>query len=212
MRQLLLICIIAVLCASKALGQIPVPTGLSAEVISTDSINFVSLTWNDKSVKDSLTVGYNVLSNYPPHDDLMISQKVGVVYDTTYLFPISNARGATYRFAVVGLSNFPTIQRSEMSMVVEILVPSTQIPYVHLNKVKRDKQRLILNWEYPDSIEDLEGFKILLNDEVVTMVEATKREIEYPVKGNGSYIFQIQAYTKNIESKPSQSRLIKVQK
>lgn len=211
MKQLLTICFLALFFASKAVGQIPVPTGLSAEVIATDSMNYVTLTWNKKNADDSLTVGYNILSNFPPHSDLMISQKVGVVYDTTYLFPITNSRGATYRFAIMGLSNFPKVQRSDVSKVVDVLVPSTQIPHVNLKKVERENQKLVLHWDYPDTIGDLEGFKILMNNEVVSKTKANKRSLEFPINEDGSYIFQVQAYTSNVVSKPSQKRLIKIE-
>lgn len=210
MKRLIIISILSLIIV-PAICQVPVPTGLKAKLIQTDSINLVQLSWSKKSNKDSVTVGYNLLTNFPPHEELMISQKAGVVYDTSYLYPISNVRGAKYRFALMGLKNFPKVERSEVSDVVEILVPSTEIPHVQLNKVKQGAGKLIVNWNYPNDIADLSGFKIFLNGELLTEIPSDKRVVEYEVGETGTYIFQVRAYTNNIESKPSQKRLIKVE-
>ncbi|MEP2772958.1 MAG: hypothetical protein ABJH05_12475 [Fulvivirga sp.] len=210
MKRLIIISILSLIIV-PAICQVPVPTGLKAKLIQTDSMNLVQLSWSKKSNKDSVTVGYNLLTNFPPHEELMISQKAGVVYDTSYLYPISNVRGAKYRFALMGLKNFPKVERSEVSDVVEILVPSTVIPHVQLNKVKQDAGKLIVNWGYPNDIADLSGFKIFLNDELLTEIPPDKRVVEYEGGETGTYIFQVRAYTNNIESKPSQKRLIKVE-
>lgn len=210
MKKIIIISLLSLI-AVPAICQIPVPTGLKAKLVETDSMNLVLLSWNAKSENDSVTVGYNVLTNFPPHEELMISQKAGVVYDTSYLYPISNARGANYRFALMRLKNFPKVERSEVSEVVEIVVPSIEIPHVQLNKVKQDDRKLIINWDYPNDIADLSGFRIFLNDKLLTEIPSDQREMTYEADGSGTYIFQVMAYTNNIESRPSQKRLIKVE-
>lgn len=210
MKKIIIISVLSLI-AVTAICQVPVPTGLKAKLMETDSMNLVLLSWNAKSENDSVTVGYNVLTNFPPHEELMLSQKTGVVYDTSYLYPINNVRGATYKFALMGLKNFPRVERSEISQVVEILVPSTEIPHVQLNKIKKETEKLIVNWSYPEGIADLSGFKIFLNDELLTEIPSDQREMKYEADGSGTYIFQVMAYTNNIESRPSQKRLIKVE-
>ncbi len=210
MKKIIIISLLSLMWV-PAICQVPVPTGLKAKLVETDSMNLVLLSWNAKSENDSVTVGYNVLTNFPPHEELMLSQKTGVVYDTSYLYPINNVRGATYKFALMGLKNFPRVERSEMSQVVEILVPSIEIPHVQLNKIKKETEKLIVNWSYPEGIADLSGFKIFLNDELLMEAASSDRSVEYAVAEAGTYIFRVKAFTENIESKPSQKRLIKVE-
>ena len=209
-RRILFTSIFAAICIA-GVGQIPVPTGLSTELVETDTMNYVLLRWDGKSPQDSLTVGYNVLTNFPPHEELMLSQRVGVQYDTSFLYPIGSVRGGKYRFALMALNNFPKVERSAMSSISEILVPSTQIPHVSLKKVKKEKNNLIVTWDYPNGIADLSGFNIYMNEQLYKKTSASSRQIKYPLDEEGTFVFQVQAFTDNIESKPSQKRLIKVE-
>ena len=191
--------------------EVPVPTGLRGEFLATDTTDYVRLTWNAKDENDSITVGYNLLVNYPPNNDLMISGRAGIIYGNTYLYPVNNSKAAVYKFAVRGLTNFPSLKRSEESKIIEVLVPSKKLPFIEIDQFERVNEKIKFTWSYPDDILDLAGFNIYINGQLHSQVPSNDRSIEIQLLEKGKYIFEVSAYSKtNLESPYSQKKLMRI--
>ena len=209
----LLVVSITVFTSLKA-QEIPVPTGLKAEYISKGNLNYVRLSWDKKAEGDTLTQGYQIMTNFPPKEKMLIIGKAGTVFLNIYDYQIKSRYSAKYRFAVVGVNNYPTTTRSASSEVVEVITPSSKLPYIQFKEIKNDGNTITATWDYKHNIADMAGFKIYVNGDLLIdqqQLDNSTSEYTWELEKAGSYVFQISAVTENgIESRLSQKRLIVV--
>ena len=195
--------------------DVPIPQGLNANYIVTDTANYIFLNWAVKESIDEETVGYNVLVNFPPEDKLFVLGEAGLIFKNQYYYEIKTTKAAKYRFAIVGINNFPKIKRSNMSEVVEIVTPSLKLPNVEIQDLKVINEQIILKWNYPYEIPDLVGFRVYANDELLVDEKEIVREdnrLNFAYKEKGNYSFQISAVTiTGVQSRLSQKVTIKIE-
>ena len=195
--------------------EVPVPLGLKATYIPTDSVNYIHLLWNKKNNKDQVTIGYNVLIDFPPEDRLVMLGKAGLVFNNEYYFEVKNSTSAKYRFAVLGVNNFPEIKRSKMSEIIEIITPSTSLPNIKIEEVKVRGEQIVLQWNYQHNIADLKGFRVYVNNELLIdedEIDAKTHRLFFAYKEKGKYAFQLTAVTETgIESRFSQKRILNIE-
>ncbi|MDH5367489.1 MAG: hypothetical protein OEW67_10910 [Cyclobacteriaceae bacterium] len=195
--------------------EVPVPEGLKGKYISTDSVNYINLSWDHKSTTDSLTTGYNILVNFPPEDKLLILGKAGIVFTNNYNFTIKNNYSSKYRFAIIGVQNFPNVKRSLLSDTIEVITPSIVLPNIEIKELKSRGENIILKWEYDYSIADLKGFRVYVNGNIFAdenKISSNTDQLYFSYKENGEFIFQLSAVTNSgLESRLSQQKMIAIE-
>lgn len=192
--------------------ELPQPKGLSASFVVEGNERYILLNW-EKEVSDTVTTGYNILTNFPPDEDLLILGEAGVVYTTSYKYKLTSNRAAKYRFAVMGLQNFPQLKRSRPSEVVEVLVPSTSLPNIEIEKAYYKNGAITLAWDYHAFIKDVKGYHVYLNGQLIETIEKPGQMLwTKKFEEKGKYIFQIAAVTTSgVLSRKSQKKLVKIE-
>lgn len=195
--------------------EVPVPKGLQAKYVESDTANYIQLTWESRDAVDELTVGYNVLVNFPPEDRLVVLGAAGLVFKNEYYFKVQSTYSTKYRFAIMGVNNFPTVRRSTMSEIVEIITPSVSLPNIEIEELRLRGEQIVLKWSYPDNIADLKGFRVYANNELFVDEEEIDRNTHrlfFAFKEKQDYVFQISAVTNSgLESRLSQKRFINIE-
>jgi hypothetical protein len=199
------------LTSTFALAQnegLPSPTNLQAEFITENDTNYIVLKWNEVSVKER-NVGYNVFTNFPPEEKLFLNGQAGVVWKESYKIPVFNNTSQTFRIAVCSIVNFPKVVRSEMSEIIEITTPTTELPLLQLSNFNNSGKSIKLEWNYTDKIPDLKGFELIINGEVNATADADQRSLSYEFEENNTYEIFLQAVTNNgVRSNKTQMRKI----
>ncbi|ELR73218.1 hypothetical protein C900_05267 [Fulvivirga imtechensis AK7] len=211
MKKVLLIILMAFNYVAMA-QELPPPKGLSASFVVENNERYILLNW-EKDAGDTLTTGYNILTNFPPKEDLLILGKAGVVYKTSYKYKLTNNRAAKYRFAVMGLQNFPRLKRSKPSEVVEVLVPSSSLPNIEIEKAYYKDGAITLIWDYDAFIRDVKGYHVYLNGQLIETIEKPGQMLwTKNFEEKGKYIFEIAAITTSgVLSRKSQKKLVKIE-
>ena len=211
MRLLLLVGLIMCFAITLMAQEIPVPQGLEGKVVQEADQRFIELTWQPKASDDAQTVGFNVLVQFPNSDKLLIYQRAGLLYGNSYRFPIYDRIGTTYRFALMGVRNFPELQRSAQSPPVEVQVPSIKLPNIEISNAAYQNGSIRLTWQYNYDIPDLAGYQIYLNSKPLAVAPKDAQNWSKAMTDTGKYIFEIAAITENkVESRKSQKRLVKI--
>jgi len=187
---------------------LPSPTNLQTDFITENDTNYIVIQWNEVSVKER-NVGYNVFINFPPEEKLFLNGQAGVVWKEIYKIPIFKKTSQTFRIAVCSIVNFPEVVRSEMSEIVEISTPTTELPLLQLSNFSSSGKSIKLEWNYTDEIPDLNGFELIVNGEVQSFADADQRSISYEFEEADNYEIFLQAVTNNgVRSNKTQMRRV----
>ncbi|UII26437.1 hypothetical protein LVD15_24595 [Fulvivirga maritima] len=190
--------------------DLPVPTGLKAEVIKDEESGerAIHLTW-DKAQSQYENLGYNLLVKFPNGKSLYLYQKAGVIYDTQYDYVFYDSYAAKYEFALMSIVNFPSVKRSAQSETIEVIVPSRILPNIQVKSVEAKDHELSLAWDYED-ILDVEGFRIYANDKLVSTLKGNdKRTWSKNFEESGKYLLEIEAFTTSGVTKKISEKICK---
>lgn len=189
-------------------GVLPNPTNLQAEFITENDTNYIIIKWSEVTVVNR-NVGYNIFINFPPDEKLFLKGEAGVVWKESYKIPIFKNVSQTYRLAVCSIINFPKVVRSEMSEIVEITTPTTELPLLQLSSFNKSGQSVNLEWNYTNNIADLSGFELIINGEVSSKLPADQRTLSYKFEDANTYEICLQAITNSgLRSNKTQVRRI----
>ena len=188
----------------------PAPTGLRGEFEKDGSRQFVRLTWNAKSPDDQLTAGYQLHSNFPPDERLILEGNISLITGNSYRYEIFSAKSAVYLFAVSAVSARKA--ESGLSNVARIVTPSQKIPNTNIWPFSVSGNRITLNWEY-DAPPDLAGFRIFQDDVQVAgenqLGPSARQWVSPPLAFGAAYRFELQAVTSSgVTSKKSIARTV----
>lgn len=187
--------------------QPDVPQNLEGSFRSEGDERFIALSW--LSNKDDITEGYHVYSGDSP-EELARESSIGIVEDSQFEFKIYRSRSRVYYFAVSAITE--RSKESGLSEVIEVVVPSDNIPPLNIWPIAKEEQQVILNWQYPENIADLEGFNIYRNGELIETIPLDDRTWRSEDLDVGTYDYQVEAITTfGVSSGLSKTRTFKIE-
>lgn len=169
------------------------PTNLRGVVIKERGQELIYLTW---TAPEENIFGYQLYIDAIMNDGLALDGSLGILKQPSYKYPIKSRYGKAYHFAVVSL-NTDQIE-SNLSDTIEIFVPSKSLPQVNIWPIAKEQNQVTLNWNYQDEIEDLEGFRLYQNGELIldesTLGSEARQWVSDPLE-SGGYSYEIEAVT-----------------
>lgn len=171
------------------------PTGLRASIVQQGSSEYVYLRWDPDLPSNASNVGYELYTDGIMGDGLAREGSIGLIQAYSYKYEIKEQYGRDYHFAIRLINDG---SESEMSDTVRILVPSKVIPRLTIWPIDKQENIVTLNWNYPDGIGDLTGFRLyqngelIVNEDSLTKDQRTWRSAELTP---GSYSYEIEAVT-----------------
>ena len=189
------------------------PLNLKGTVVKKDNENYVVLTW-DKSPNDKLTHHYQVFKSLIKNpEELAFISEFPNVTETKLEIRLPTSFGRVHRFAVRASSDGTLV--SPFSDTIQIVAPSKSLPYIQIFPYNTDKNKITLEWEYPNYVYDLAGFRIYESGKLVadeSILDAAKRKIVFENLDIGTYLYTIKAVSvSGVLSASSQSRIFKVE-
>ncbi len=175
----------------------PKPQNLNVTWVMENKKLYADLSWNPKNAKDTLTDYYLIYASNPVNGKFM--QAGGLpLYSNSYRFEIMFDPASRYKFGVTAVSKYKF--ESEMSDTAIVMSPSKKLPYIQINTIIQDSNRVQFTWTYPE-IWDLKGFRVFQNGNMVASeFELNKdiRKFKTPgLKWNADYNFSVQAVSEN---------------
>ena len=181
----------------------PQPIGVSVELEDGNAV----LRW-EKDPFDEITMSYVVYKNLLNSKEMSHLSYLPTITADSCVIPLGSSFGGIYRFAVRGVSE--DLMRSELSDTVQVIVPTEKMPFVEIFPYKKDKNRVTLEWKYPDYVDDLAGFRLYQDGELIAdefTLDATKRVWLMKDLDLTKYTFTLEAVsTSGVLSKMSQER------
>lgn len=146
------------------------PQDLHAELVESDSGRYVMLNW-ERHPGDSISKGFHIYVNVAPDTTFYLYGPAGMVYRQHYYYKVNDLLAREYSFKVRSIASFPVYSQSEYSEPVHILVPSVRLPLITEVTLTSNNETSELTWNYNNSIADLKGFRIKIDDKVVTELD-----------------------------------------
>jgi len=181
------------------------PSNLTGGFNTSDE-RIIELSWAEN--KDKATVGYQLYSGNSA-DELARESSIGLISESNYSVTVYRSRGRSYFFAVSAINN--QSKESDLSNTIEVVVPSESIPPLNVWPISKENSQVILNWQYPDNIADLDAFNIYRDGELVETVSTDIRNWRSDDLDQGTYDYQVEAVTRTgITSGLSKVRTFKI--
>lgn len=181
------------------LGQeVPIPKGLVASIEEQAGFRYIKLSWQKKSIDDTLTNSYYVYNNFPPDRKLYLNGRINRTNDHQISVKAKYPYGAEYRFAVQAVSSHLYDLESPLSDTVTIFIPSLKLPPIHLIEAKFINRQIYIKIDYP-IIHDLKRFELFINDRLFTLA-SEKREWSIFLEEPKDVLIRLKAATENVES------------
>lgn len=185
------------------------PIGLRGSVVKNGGERFVYLAW--QSPEDA--EGYQLYIDGIMSSGLALDGSAGIIEETKYQFPIKAQYGKEYRFAVSAVNNNEV--EGELSDTLTIFIPSEFLPQINIWPIAKEDSQVTLNWEYPDFIQDLEGFRLYQNGIMVadeSTLGSDVRRWQSEELETGKYSYELEAVTRfDISSQKSKPRNFNIQ-
>ncbi len=186
----------------------PVPTGLTGVYEKSGNQQIIHLRWDANT--GTATAGYQIYSNFPPDEDLLMEGNIPLITTNNYRYEITGSKSELYRFAISAVSESGA--ESSLSNIAEVTTASAKLPNTNIWPFSVNGNQITLNWEY-DAPPDLAGFRVFQDDVLVAdenVLDKNQREwTSPPLEYNATYNFVLQAVTVNgVESRKSIARTI----
>ena len=168
------------------------PTSLIGRYVEDGANGHVELTWDSGPGLNAYVIYYSK----PGERYISQDTRVGVIRQTNHQIDPGQYQRGEWRFAVASVS--ATGEQSERSKEVRVMVPNRTLPTI-VNKSAElvDSTRVRVTWTYADDIDDLKGFRIRQNDEIIAnedqLGKQTREWLSPQLEPGEKYIFQIQA-------------------
>ncbi|MDH5597523.1 MAG: hypothetical protein OEY34_00270 [Cyclobacteriaceae bacterium] len=117
-------------------------------------------------------MGYLLYSNFPPDTVLFQEGSIPLLQQGNYTYKLHNKFTSIYRFSISAL--YTTGEKTIPTHIKELKIPSQIYPGVTNITVQPSDTTITLFWDYPYPIEELKGFRIysesqiLVNEETLT--------------------------------------------
>lgn len=184
----------------------PKPLDLRASYLD----EYVTLNWRSDPL-DEVTLDYRVFVK-KQGDEKWYQLNLKEIKTDSIRVHAGSASGHVYTYAICGVSK--DVQYSQLSDQVSVLLPSRYLPRVQVNKFSKDKNTVILNWEYPDYILDVAGFRLYQNGVMVvdeSIIDPANRSWRIENLEKKKYNYQLQAVNTNgTESELSTARTFNI--
>lgn len=195
----------------KVVNKPKAPSGLTGKVSLEGETHFVNLSWDQHS--DPSVVGYHLYTDGVMSDGLALEGSIGTIEASSYKYEIPQRFGANYRFAVSAVTKDGT--ESDIIDTLNIFVPSKSLPKVNIRPINKQANVITLNWKYDHEIEDLEGFRLYQNGELIadeSELTEDKTQWKSPALDPGKYSYKIEAVSRfDVASEPSQARTFTIE-
>jgi hypothetical protein len=173
------------------------PIGLKAKWVQEGKRKFIQLEWAARNPQDTLTEGYRLYASFPPGETMAWKASIPLIKENTYKYEVFNPYAANFKFAVTAVSKYS--DESRLSDSVQVLSPTTTVPFVGFQPVKVDSNRVTLQWDY-EKLADLKGFRILKDGTAIATENElgpdSRKWVSPALPYGGTYVFQIMAVTK----------------
>jgi hypothetical protein len=186
---------------------------VKTELVVKEHQTFAKLSWDPKAADDTLTDYYQVMVSNPVSGKFMLDAGIPPIKDNSYMYEIDYRHAAKYKFGIVPISKY--LIQGEISDTAEVLSPSRELPYIRINSLTADSNKVSIRWDYPD-LWDIKGFRIYQNGNLVAnelQVKKNARLFVTPGLRRGAiYDFSVQAVTEyGVESDKSMPSTIIIQ-
>ncbi|MDP1726657.1 MAG: hypothetical protein Q8M15_07725 [Bacteroidota bacterium] len=175
----------------------PTPMNLKIKWTHNEKKLYADLSWDPKRTDDTLTDYYLLYATNPVNEQFMQAGSLPIKTNT-YRYEINYPFANPYKFCVSAVSVYKS--EGALSDTVRSISPSQKLPYISINNLSLDSNRVLINWDYPE-IWDLKGFRIFQNGNMVAsefQLNKTNRTFKTPgLKLGASYQFMIQAVSEN---------------
>lgn len=163
-----------------------------------------------------LPVQHPKLKGYQLYTDGILSQglaregSIGIINQNSFNYPVQARYGKEYRFAISSVTT-ENIE-SELSDTISVFVPSKSLPQVNVWPISKNDGVVTLNWTYLEDIEDLQGFRIYENGQLVEEIESSERQWASNTLDGGRYTYEVEAFTRfGVQSKLSKPRVFLIE-
>lgn len=156
----------------------PSLTGLGATVSKVGDDIKVSLTWDAIANDDDRTSFYRLFHDFRDRSNTgtMIEQGgIGNVYGNSYDLIFGSSLG---REATIGLVPVSTSGDRGTMATIKVFMPNLEMDFPDsLDVTKIDRNNLKIDWAYDSSAQDLNGFRLYLDDVIVLDETALTKEL-----------------------------------
>ncbi len=185
----------------------PRPTGLTVELADGKAV----LKWY-KDPNDPITKSYLIYKKVLDSKELAHLSYLPKIEVDSCVLPLGSSFGGVHRFAIRAVGE--SIMRSDFSDTVQLVVPTEKMPFVEIYPFQKDKNRVTLQWKYPTYVDDLAGFRLYQDGELIadeTELDATKRQWRINNLKIKNYNYTLEAVsTSGVLSKMSQIRYFNI--
>ncbi len=171
----------------------PTPVNLKVIFVKNQQKLYADLSWDAKKPGDTLTDYYILYASNPLSSQFM--QVGGMpIKSNTFRYEINYAKSSQYKFCVSAMSRYKS--EGDLSDTVTTYSPSQRLPYIQINTITLDSNRVLFDWEYPE-IQDLKGFRAFQNGNMVASeFQLSKKSRSFKTPGlqfGATYNFSVQA-------------------
>lgn len=188
------------------------PIALRGSVVKNGDERLVYLAWQSPAGELDIA-GYQLYIDGVMSNGLALDGSAGIIEETKYQFPVKAQYGKEYRFAISALNDDQV--EGVLSDTLKIFVPSESLPNLNIWPISKQDFKLTLNWEYPDFIQDLEGFRLYQNGIMIadeSILGKGARSWQSEELETGKYSYELQAVTRfDILSPKSKPRNFNIQ-
>lgn len=171
------------------------PENLKAEIVTKDNKQFIHLTWGDEPHDDIAELEYLIYAT--AFSDVLAQQGSIDIRKNSYYHPAPSLFGRNYKFQVEAkYKKEYSYERSPISDTIEIYIPTRKLPALYNLNGSRENNDITLSWKYSDRVDDLAGFRLYDNGEMIVSekeIPAASRSYTITLKIPGKYKFQMQA-------------------
>lgn len=173
--------------------QLAVPGNLKAELVQNNGIHHIHLKWTPKQSFDTITNGYVLFTD---HGGSYFGREANlpIIKTNHFNYHVDKTNGAEYRFAIAAIDKEKNL--SKLSDTIKVLTPTKFLPNLNIWPVEKNQNSITLNWNYPNNISDLAGFRIYMNDQLIVDESILKSNQNSWISDRlqpGKYTFQMTA-------------------
>ena len=183
------------------------PADLRGQVIDISGKKYIRLKW-DAPIEGYPAGGYQLYVDAFNSGEVARQSSLPPIRSTIYDYEVYNRFGKKYDFAVSAIDENGT--ESQLSKTISVYIPSKSLPTVNIWPIGQEDNVVTLNWKYSEDIDDLAGFRLYQNGELIKTekdLPAEAREWKSSNLEPGNYTYVIQAVSKfDVESQKSQPR------
>ncbi len=185
------------------------PENLKGEIIEKNGKQVIHLTWGDEPHDDIEELEYIIFTNGFGTEMAYLGSID--IRRNSYDHSAPNRFGQLYKFQVQAeYEKGYTFEQSPRSDTLEVYVPTKKLPELYTISSTKNENKVTLSWKYSDRIDDLAGFKIYDNENLIASekeVPKEAREWTSEALAPGKHVFKVEAVTQyDVSSGPSRPR------